>query len=650
MAQRVREEVEARDRDHGDTQRLREDLGGRHSDAQPREHTRPDADRDRRQVVDGRPRPARQTYSIVGASTSACRGDVAPTASPSSTRATQAVLRREHHADPARRGVDPEQQHQITGSGSADACGTSDGPTSRARQRAPSNSNVSTRASSASAGLDADDDAVGRKHLPDRVAPLDERDAGPSTAPRSRGRAAPGSGRGGTRRRARPADGPSYCCTNVNVGLVTGPSTPSPRAIPCANVVLPAPRSPTSTTTSPASRCAASAAATARVVVGRRGVAGSRLAARASRARSRRGPRPGVARRRAAPPTDAASGASVASTPARVNGNCCPRSFVMPSFVSSSSFVAKLPSVTMTRGRISTSWRSSHGAHASISSGSGSRLPGRPALHDVRDVHVGALQADALDQLRQQLARRARRTARPADLPAGPGLHRRTSGRRRRARRRTRPAYAPPRACTTCSRARAPRPRRGWPRGALAGCEEALSDTGDATRGRPPHESTPATTSAVGGPEAVEVHVDRSGRAARPRGHRRSGCATGAGSRAIPSCALCATRWQPSLSQRPSVTTTTSVVFAVSSNGRGSGKPGVPAGAVDPASTRAVVADDVTDRVDDGDRGDGRVVDPRVRDSEAAGHRVVATVPLADRRARLRHRAARLRARRRARS
>ena len=57
----------------------------------------------------------------------------------------------------------------------------------------------------------------------------------------------------------------------------------------------------------------------------------------------------------------------------------------------------------MTRGRISSSCRSSHGAHASISSGCGIAVARRPALHDVRDVDVGAGEPDALDQLRQQL-------------------------------------------------------------------------------------------------------------------------------------------------------------------------------------------------------------------------------------------------------
>ena len=45
----------------------------------------------------------------------------------------------------------------------------------------------------------------------------------------------------------------------------------------------------------------------------------------------------------------------------------------------------------------------SHGVHASISSGSGSRFAGRPALHDVGDVDVLASQPDLPEHPRQQL-------------------------------------------------------------------------------------------------------------------------------------------------------------------------------------------------------------------------------------------------------
>ena len=69
VAQRVGDEVEARDPDDGDSQRLRHHLRRGHADAQPREQAGPDAHRDRRQVtevdaelaaevVDGRARAA----------------------------------------------------------------------------------------------------------------------------------------------------------------------------------------------------------------------------------------------------------------------------------------------------------------------------------------------------------------------------------------------------------------------------------------------------------------------------------------------------------------------------------------------------------------------------------------------------------------
>src|SRR6476646_7348726 len=49
----------------------------------------------------------------------------------------------------------------------------------------------------------------------------------------------------------------------VNVGLVTGPATPSARSAPRTNVVLPAPRSPETSTTSPGRSDAARASVSA---------------------------------------------------------------------------------------------------------------------------------------------------------------------------------------------------------------------------------------------------------------------------------------------------------------------------------------------------------------------------------------------------
>ena len=78
---------------------------------------------------------------------------------------------------------------------------------------------------------------------------------------RTRDRAAPAGGRAGRRRRARAAAGASYSRTMVNVGLTTGSVMPSATAMPLVNTVLPAPSSPSSTTTSPARSTAPTRAA-----------------------------------------------------------------------------------------------------------------------------------------------------------------------------------------------------------------------------------------------------------------------------------------------------------------------------------------------------------------------------------------------------
>ena len=125
-------------------------------------------------------------------------------------------------------------------------------------------------------------------------------------------------------------------------------------------------------------------------------------------------------------------------------------------------------------------------------------------------------------------------------------------------------------------------------------------DTGRATADR--CESAAATTSAAARPQAVEVHVDGSPVAQRDRqvavetGVRRTE------RRAKPSCALCATRWQPSLShatvgddhderrvRRPPRTVRV-------------GEPGRAGRRRRSRDARAVVADDVADRVDDRER------------------------------------------------
>ena len=67
------------------------------------------------------------------------------------------------------------------------------------------------------------------------------------------------------------------------------------------------------------------------------------------------------------------------------------------------SLVAKLPSVATTFGWMSSTCRKRWPSQASISSGCGSRFPGGPALENVRDVDVAALEADPREQLVEQL-------------------------------------------------------------------------------------------------------------------------------------------------------------------------------------------------------------------------------------------------------
>ena len=77
---------------------------------------------------------------------------------------------------------------------------------------------------------------------------------------------------------------------------------------------------------------------------------------------------------------------------------------VIPSGLPERSLVAKLPSVATTFGWINSIWRKRWLSQASISSGCGSRFPGRTALEHVRDVDVIALQPDPREQLHEQLA------------------------------------------------------------------------------------------------------------------------------------------------------------------------------------------------------------------------------------------------------
>ena len=94
--------------------------------------------------------------------------------------------------------------------------------------------------------------------------------------------------------------------------------------------------------------------------------------------------------------------------------------------------------VTTRAGSRTSSWRRRNGAQAAISSGCGIAVVGRPALDDVGDEHVLAPPADRLEELGQEPARRARRTA-------GPGGSRRSPGPRRRTRPRCRGSPPPAR-------------------------------------------------------------------------------------------------------------------------------------------------------------------------------------------------------------
>src|SRR3954468_11447539 len=91
---------------------------------------------------------------------------------------------------------------------------------------------------------------------------------------------------------------------------------------------------------------------------------------------------------------------------------------VIPSGRPESSFVAKLPSVATTFGRISSIWRNRWPSQAAVSSGSGARWAGGPDERDALLVlveagrladehHIGVRVARAEDDLRPAPAERA---------------------------------------------------------------------------------------------------------------------------------------------------------------------------------------------------------------------------------------------------
>ena len=109
------------------------------------------------------------------------------------------------------------------------------------------------------------------------------------------------------------------------------------------------------------------------------------------------------------------------------------------------------------RGSMNSSCASRYGRHASISSGLRVAVARRPALHDVRDVHLVAVEPDALDQAGEQPAGAAdERLAVEVFLLARALAHEHQVGVAGR-RRRTPPGCASPRA-GSCSTSAAPRP------------------------------------------------------------------------------------------------------------------------------------------------------------------------------------------------
>ena len=164
VAQRVREQVEARDRDHRDPQRLREDLRGRHADAQPGEHAGPDADRDRRQVVERDPGLLADVLDR-GREHFGVTGRVAPTAPPSSTRPSSPCS--DASTTPTRRVAVsiPSSSIRSPAPGSRRVRHERRSDVARA-PAAPSNAKVSVRVVIGVGGFDADDDAIGGQHLP----------------------------------------------------------------------------------------------------------------------------------------------------------------------------------------------------------------------------------------------------------------------------------------------------------------------------------------------------------------------------------------------------------------------------------------------------------------------------------------------------
>ena len=122
---------------------------------------------------------------------------------------------------------------------------------------------------------------------------------------------------------------------------------------------------------------------------------------------------------------------------ARTSARPCTR--VIPAGSSRSSFVAKLPSVQITRGCDQLDLAHEVGRAVLDLAGRGSRLPGGRHFSTLAMKTSARAQPDLAEQLLEQLARRRRRTEAPGDPRWRRAPRRRTSARRRRYRRRTPP-------------------------------------------------------------------------------------------------------------------------------------------------------------------------------------------------------------------
>ena len=188
--------------------------------------------------------------------------------------AEAAVVPDQGHPDQVGGRLDGQQRHSAAPPWGQ---GRRPGPPTGRPRPSPSELTVTARCGVVvvGAGRQPDDEGSRPEDGLGHVPPLDQGHAAVlDQLGRGPGRRSRAGGRGGRRRHgAGPDRGPAgrsgrptgYWRTRVKVGLVTGSATPRPAANPWAKVVLPAPRSPASSTTSPGTHRAARAPARARV-------------------------------------------------------------------------------------------------------------------------------------------------------------------------------------------------------------------------------------------------------------------------------------------------------------------------------------------------------------------------------------------------